>query len=151
MKQRKFDTTTLPSFYRNTIGFDRMLDLLENQFTSTSTTGGYPPYNVAQLAENEYMVTLAVAGFSMDDLEITLDGSILTVSGTAPGGDENVEYLHKGIAGRNFKREFTLAEHIEVEAAELENGMLNIHLVRHIPDELLPRTIEIKQIGKSRK
>jgi len=151
MTQRRYDTTSIPSIRRNAIGFDRMFDLLENGLTTPSSTNGYPPYNVAQIDENDYMVTLAVAGFSMDDLEITLDGNTLTISGTAPGGDESITYLHKGIAGRNFKREFTLAEHIEVESAELENGMLNVKLVRHVPEELLPRTIEIKQIGSKRK
>jgi molecular chaperone IbpA len=89
------------------------------------------------------MISLAVAGFGMDNLEITKDGNILTIEGTSPKGDEKVNYLHKGIGGRNFRREFTLADHVEVEGANLELGMLNIHLKREIPEEMKPKKIEI--------
>ena len=89
------------------------------------------------------MISLAVAGFGMDNLEITKDGNLLTVEGTAPKGDEEVRYLHKGIAGRGFRRQFTLADHVEVESADLELGMLNIHLARHVPEELQPKRIAI--------
>jgi molecular chaperone IbpA len=89
------------------------------------------------------MISIAVAGFGMDNLEITKDKNILTVEGTSPKGDENVNYLHKGIAGRNFRREFTLADHVEVEQATLELGMLNIHLKREVPEELQPKKIAI--------
>jgi molecular chaperone IbpA len=89
------------------------------------------------------MISLAVAGFGMDNLEITKDGNILTIEGTAPKGGETVNYLHKGIGGRNFRREFTLADHVEVENAGLELGMLNIHLKREVPEELQPKKIAI--------
>lgn len=136
---RTFDLTP---FTRSTIGFDRLFDELDRQFANTSSTG-YPPYNIAAIDENEYMISLAVAGFGMDNLEITKDGNLLTVEGTAPKGDEETRYLHKGIAGRNFRRQFTLADHVEVESANLELGMLNIHLVRRIPEELQPKRIAI--------
>ena len=136
---RTFDLTP---FTRSTIGFDRLFDELDRQFANTSSTG-YPPYNMAAVDENEYMISLAVAGFGMDNLEITKDGNLLTVEGTAPKGDEEVRYLHKGIAGRGFRRQFTLADHVEVESANLELGMLNIHLVRRIPEELQPKRIAI--------
>jgi molecular chaperone IbpA len=89
------------------------------------------------------MITLAVAGFGMDNLDITKDGNILRVEGTSPKGGENVNYLHKGIGERNFRREFTLADHVEVENAGLEHGMLNIYLKREVPEELQPKKIAI--------
>jgi molecular chaperone IbpA len=90
------------------------------------------------------MISVAVAGFGMDNLEITTDGNQLKIEGTAPKGDESVNYLHKGIGGRNFRREFTLADHVEVKNAGLELGMLNVHLVREVPEALKPKTIEIR-------
>jgi molecular chaperone IbpA len=117
---------------------------MERKFANSPNSNGYPPYNIAQINEDEYMISLAVAGFGMDNLEITKDGNILTIEGTSPKGDENVNYLHKGIGGRNFRREFTLADHVEVESAGLELGMLNIHLKREVPEALKPKKIEIK-------
>jgi len=140
----RLTTLDLPTFARATIGFDRMFEELNREFANTKSTG-YPPYNVAELAEGEYMISLAVAGFGMENLDITLDQNTLTIEGTAPGGDEEVNYLYKGIGGRNFRRQFTLAEHIEVNGAELENGILNIHLVRNVPEALQPKKIAIKK------
>jgi molecular chaperone IbpA len=91
------------------------------------------------------MISVAVAGFSMDNLNITKDGDTLKIEGTAPKGDEDVNYLHKGIGGRNFRREFTLADHVNVKEANLELGMLNIHLVRELPEALKPKTIKINE------
>ena len=91
------------------------------------------------------MISLAVAGFGMDNLDITKDGETLRIEGTAPGGDDQVNYLHKGIGGRNFRREFTLAEHVEVVNAQLELGMLNVHLKRNLPEELQPKKIKINE------
>lgn len=139
----RLTTLDLPHFHKATIGFDRLFNELDRQFQNSPNGNGYPPYNIAQINEDEYTISLAVAGFDMDNLEITKDGNILTVEGTSPSGDENVNYLHKGIAGRNFRREFTLADHVEVEAANLELGMLNIHLKREVPEELQPRKIAI--------
>jgi molecular chaperone IbpA len=138
----RLTTLDLPSLHRATIGFDRLFDQMESRFANSQSTG-YPPYNIVQINENEYMITLAVAGFGMDNLEITHEKNILTIEGTSPKGDETVNYLHKGIAGRNFRREFTLADHVEVEGATLELGMLNIHLKRHVPEELQPKKIAI--------
>jgi len=133
----------LPSLHRGTIGFDRLFNELDRQFAN-SQSQGYPPYNIAQINEDEFMITLAVAGFGMDNLDITKDGNILRVEGTSPKGGENVNYLHKGIGERNFRREFTLADHVDVESAGLEHGMLNIHLKREVPEELQPKKIAIK-------
>ena len=139
----RLTTLDLPQLHRATIGFHKMFDDLE--FTNRTNGSGYPPYNVVEINENEYMISLAVAGFGMDNLDITLEKNILTVEGTAPKGDEEVNYLHKGIGGRNFRRQFTLAEHIEVEQAGLELGMLNIHLVRNVSEAQKPKKIAIKQ------
>ena len=138
----RLTTLDLPHFTRSTVGFDRLFEELNRDFSNSKSTG-YPPYNVAEITDNEWMISIAVAGFGMDNLDITLDKNILTVEGTAPGGDEEVKYLHKGIAGRNFRRHFTLAEHIEVCQAGLELGMLNIHLVRNVPEALQPKKIAI--------
>ena len=131
----------LPNFHRATIGFDRLFNELE--FVNRTNGQGYPPYNIAQINDDEFMISVAVAGFGMDNLEITKDGNQLKIEGTAPKGDEEVNYLHKGIGGRNFRREFTLAEHVDVANAGLELGMLNIHLVREVPEALKPKTIKI--------
>jgi molecular chaperone IbpA len=138
----RLTTLDLPSLHRATIGFDRLFEQLDREFAN-SKSQGYPPYNIAQIDDDEFMITLAVAGFGMDNLEITKDKNILTIEGTSPPGGEEVNYLHKGIANRNFRREFTLADHVEVESAGLEHGMLNIHLKREVPEELQPKKIEI--------
>ncbi len=138
----RLTTLDLPSLHRATVGFDRLFEQLDREFAN-SKSQGYPPYNIVQINDDEFMITLAVAGFGMDNLEITKDKNILIIEGTSPKGGENVNYLHKGIGNRNFRREFTLADHVEVESAGLEHGMLNIHLVREVPEELQPKKIEI--------
>ena len=140
----RLTTLDLPTFTRASIGFDRLFDEINREFANSKSTG-YPPYNIAQINEDEYMISIAVAGFGMDNLDITLEKNVLTVEGTAPKGDEDVNYIHKGIGGRNFRRQFTLAEHIEVANATLELGMLNIHLVRNVPEAQKPKKIAIKQ------
>ena len=140
----RLTTLDLPNFHRATIGFDRLFNEMERQFANSPNGNGYPPYNIAQINEDEYMISLAVAGFGMDNLSITQDGDQLRIEGTAPKGDEDVNYLHKGIGGRNFRREFTLADHVEVENAGLELGMLNIYLKREVPEALQPKKIEIR-------
>jgi molecular chaperone IbpA len=114
---------------------------------SANKSAGYPPYNVVQENEDEYTISLAIAGFSMADLDITLEKNVLTIEGTSPEVPEGKTYLHKGIGNRNFRRQFTLAEHIEVEDAELENGMLHINLVRNIPEAQKPKKIAIREVG----
>ena len=104
----RLTTLNLPTFHRHMIGFDRMFDEMDRLFENSPTngTGGYPPYNIAKLNDDEFMVSLAVAGFSMDNLDITKDKDVLKIEGKTPKGDEEVNYLHRGIAGRNFVREF---------------------------------------------
>ena len=140
----RITTLDLPSINRHFVGFDQMFNEMDRMFENSAHKGaGYPPYNIAQINENEYMISLAVAGFGMDNLSIEKDKDTLKIEGTAPKGDEEVNYLHRGIGGRNFRREFTLADHVEVHNAELKNGMLNIHLKREVPEELQPKKIEI--------
>ena len=139
----RLTTLDLPSIHRHFVGFDRMFDEMDRMFENSAKGTGYPPYNIAKLNDNEFMISLAVAGFAMDNLEITKDKDTLKIVGTAPKGDDDVNYLHRGIGGRSFRREFTLAEHVDVHNAELANGMLNIHLKREIPEELQPKKIEI--------
>ena len=139
----RLTTLDLPHFQRATIGFDRLFNELNQQFAN-SKSQGYPPYNIAQINDDEYMISIAVAGFGMDNLEITKDKNILVIEGITPPGDEEVNYLHKGIGGRNFRREFTLADHVEVENASLELGMLSIYLKREVPEALQPKKIEIR-------
>ena len=139
----RLTTLDLPHFQRATIGFDRLFNELNQQFAN-SKSQGYPPYNIAQINDDEYMISIAVAGFGMDNLEITKDKNVLVIEGSTPSGDEDVNYLHKGIGGRNFRREFTLADHVEVENAGLELGMLNIYLKREVPEALQPKKIEIR-------
>ena len=139
----RLTTLDLPHFHRATIGFDRLFDEMEARFANSPNGNGYPPYNIAQINDDEYMISLAVAGFGMDNLSVEKDGNQLKIEGTAPKGDEDVNYLHKGIGGRNFRREFTLADHVEVISAGLELGMLNVHLKREVPEALKPKKIEI--------
>ena len=139
----RLTTFDLPQFTRSTVGFDRLFDELSREFANGKGIS-YPPYNVIQDDEDSYTIEIAVAGFGMENLDITLDKNTLTIEGTAPEVAEDVTYLHKGIAGRNFRRQFTLADHIEVVDATLDLGILNIKLKRFVPEELQPKKIAIK-------
>lgn len=144
MNARTFDLTP---FHKATVGFDRLFNELDRQF-SNSVNAGYPPYNIVQVNENNYQVDLAVAGFRMDELSITLDKNELIIQGH-PTALENAlsdsEYLHKGIANRTFIRTFRIAEHVEVKSASLELGILSIQLERNVPEEMQPKKIAITQ------
>ena len=136
----RFDFSPL---FRSTVGFDRMMNLLE----STANVGedGYPPYNIEKVSQDAYRITMAVAGFGESDLQIEARENTLVVSGkTAQTADEGRSFLYRGIAGRSFKRSFQLADHVKVKGAELENGLLHVDLVREIPEEAKPRSIEIR-------
>lgn len=139
----RYTTLNLPHFHKATVGFDRMFDELERTFANSKATS-YPPYNIVQINDDEYMISVAVAGFAMSDLDVVKDKNMLRIEGTTAESEEEVEYLHKGIGARNFRREFTLADHVEVESASLELGMLNVYLKREVPEELQPKKIEIK-------
>jgi molecular chaperone IbpA len=127
--------------YRSSIGFDRVFDLLENASRS-STVDNWPPYDIAKIGDNNYRITVAVAGFAEDELSMTQEHNVLTVAGQK-STEENGEYLHRGIAGRAFERRFQLADHVKVTGAELKNGLLTVDLKREIPEEMKPRQIAI--------
>jgi len=136
-----FDLTPL---FRTSVGFDRYSRLMDAALTIEQSTKKYPPYNIVKQGENDYSITLAVAGFSESDLEITTQENSLLISGKVDSDDAGVEYLHRGIAGRSFERRFQLADHIKVVGAKLENGLLHVEMVREVPERLKPRTIAIR-------
>ena len=138
-----FDYTPL---YRTSVGFDRLFQLLDE--AASVETQSYPPYNIERLGDNEYRITMAVAGFGPADVAIEAKGNTLTVTGkkgekpSQPG-----EMLHQGIAARGFERRFQLADHVEVSGADMDNGLLHISLVRQVPEALKPRQIPIGSAG----
>jgi len=136
---RSYDLTPL---YRSAIGFDRLAQLAEHAAANNGNSG-YPPYNIELLGENRYRITMAVAGFSMEELEISSEGEKLLVKGNKAESQTERKYLYQGIAERGFERTFQLADYVTVLGASLENGLLNIDLVREIPEALKPRKIEI--------
>jgi molecular chaperone IbpA len=135
---RTFDPTPL---WRSTVGFDRLLGLLDD---SVQWNGGetYPPYNIERTGEDQYQITLALAGFTPDEITVTSEQDVLTVEGRKSEKADH-QYLYQGIASRPFKRVFNLADYVQVKDASFENGLLTIHLVREIPEALKPRRIAI--------
>jgi molecular chaperone IbpA len=128
--------------FRSSVGFDRIFDLLENA-TRVQTLDNWPPYNIEKADEDQYRITMAVAGFSPDELNLTSQPNWLVVSGQKQG-EESTQYLHRGIATRSFERRFELADHVKVKDARLDNGLLTIELVREVPEEMRPRRIEVQ-------
>ena len=130
-------------FYRATVGFDRVFDLLDN--VAGQTANGYPPYNIEKAGDNAYRIVMAVAGFAEAELNLTQKENELLVTGqSAPNADEGKQFLYRGIAGRNFERRFQLADHVKVVGAKLANGLLTIELQREIPEEKKARAIQIE-------
>jgi molecular chaperone IbpA len=142
-------TLDFSPLFRSTVGFDRLSRLMDTALRNDEA-GGYPPYNIEALGENAYRVTLAVAGFSPEDLTITSQENTLVVSGQQKNADESTQYLHRGIAGRAFERRFQLADYIKVTGAQLVNGLLNIELAREVPEAMKPRTIKIETAGNGK-
>ena len=141
---RSFD---IPQITKFGIGFDNMFDDLMRVTAQQSNTN-YPPYNLVQINEDEYLISIAVAGFGHDNLSVTKDKNFLIVEGnyaaeTVENNDSTAVYLHKGISERSFRREFQLADHMEITNANLELGILSIHLTREVPEEMKPKTIAI--------
>ena len=141
---RSFD---IPQITKFGIGFDNMFDDLMRVTAQQSNTN-YPPYNLVQISDDEYLISIAVAGFGQDNLSVTKDKNFLIVEGTHATetdepNDSNAVYLHKGISARSFRREFQLADHVEITNANLELGILSIHLTREVPEEMKPKTIAI--------
>ena len=146
---RQFDFSPL---YRATVGFDQIADMFDRVLTSDTQTSSYPPYNIEKIDEDAYRISVAVAGFSEEELEIISHDGNLVIEGRVIPNEENKEniFLHRGIAGRAFKRSFQLADHIKITGANLSNGLLNVELVREIPEELKPKKIEISNGPKTR-
>ncbi|GGD04933.1 Hsp20 family protein [Pyruvatibacter mobilis] len=138
---RAYDFSPL---YRSAIGFDRLAGLLDTASRLDAQAPSYPPFNVERVDENEYRVTMAVAGFTEDELEIEVKDQTLTISGKKVESDEDRNFLHRGIATRSFERRFQLADHVQVTGAQLENGLLHVDTRREIPEALKPRTIAIQ-------
>ena len=139
-----FDLTPL---YRASVGFDRMADIMDRALTAEVSAPTYPPYNIEKTGENAYRISIAVAGFSADELSVEMkDGAVVVTAARADKAeDEGRTFLHRGIATRAFERKFTLAEHIRVSGASHRDGMLHIDLVREIPEALKHRKIEIEK------
>lgn len=145
---RSYDFSPL---YRSTVGFDRLASLLDAAASDTGQNG-YPPYNIERTGETAYRITMAVAGFSEEDISIEAQQNKLTITGKKEAAeDENTRYLHRGIATRSFQRQFDLADYVEVKAATLENGLLHVDLAREIPEAMKPRQIEISSVGSRTK
>ena len=139
---RSFD---LPAIHKFGIGFDNLFDDLMRVNAQQGNTN-YPPYNIVQINDDEYMISLAVAGFGFDNLSVTKDKNFLIIEGKEYDSDSEKivpNYLHKGISNRDFRREFKLADHVEISNAHLELGILNVHLKREVPEEARPKTIAI--------
>jgi molecular chaperone IbpA len=141
---RTYDFSPL---YRATVGFDRMADLMDRVLTADVAAPTYPPYNIEKTGENAYRISLAVAGFAADELNVEAKEGTLTVSARKAPETEPKAYLHRGIATRAFERAFALADHVRVAGATHENGMLHVDLVREVPEALKPRRIEIAKAG----
>jgi len=144
---RTFDLTP---FYRSTVGFDRLFNLLDQ--TTADGAPGYPPYNIERTGENTYRISVAVSGFSQDELAIVAKENTLTIKGeksVVENGKEKTEVIYRGIAARAFERVFQLADYVQVKDASLENGLLHVDLIREIPEAKKPRTIAISNGSKT--
>ncbi len=139
MRTIDFDLSPL---YRSAIGFDRIASMLEN-INHSGNQNGYPPYNIELLDQNSYRITMAVAGFREEELDVESRENMLTVKGKKAEEKAECQYLYQGIAERNFERRFQLADYVRITAASMENGLLHIDLVREVPEAMKPRKITI--------
>ena len=140
--------TDFSPLFRATVGFDRMMNMLDAASHVDESALSYPPYNIEKCGEDAYRIVMAVAGFGDEDLDITAKASSLVVTGKKAKSDDSANtYLHRGIAQRAFERRFDLADHIKVTGAKLENGILSIELVREIPEAMRPRSIKIEGLA----
>jgi molecular chaperone IbpA len=137
----------LSPLYRSSIGFDRMGSLLDSALRSEKTTVGYPPYDIEVRSDDQYAITLAVAGFEQSELDIQVEKGVLTVRGKKDEDKSVRNYLYQGIANRAFERKFNLADHVEVSEADLNNGLLTVNLVKEIPEAMKPKSISINLSG----
>ena len=128
--------------YRSTIGFDRIVDML-NKAAGVETGNNWPPYDIERTGDDQYRITMALAGFSPQEIELLQQEGTLIITGQKASEPEDARFLHRGIAGRSFKQTFRLAEHVKAAGANMADGLLTIDLVREIPEALKPRRIEI--------
>jgi molecular chaperone IbpA len=139
-------TIDLSPLYRSLVGFDRLAAQLDAAARNEAASG-YPPYNIESIGENEYRIEIAVAGFKPEELNVEVKENLLTVTGRKAANDDAKQYLHRGLAERNFERKFQLTDYLVVVDADLSNGLLSIALKRELPEALKPRTVEIKTIA----
>jgi molecular chaperone IbpA len=137
---RPFDFAPL---YRSTVGFDRLVQLLDQVSGLENDATSYPPYNIERLGENAYRISVAVAGFSEPEIKIEVKEQMLSIKGEKTSETAERTFLHRGIAARAFERRFQLADHVEVKSADLKDGLLHVDLVRNVPERLKPRQIAI--------
>jgi len=137
------DRLDFSPLFRSTIGFDRLARLVDTATRVDSTAPSYPPYNIEKTGEDSYRLTMAVAGFARDEIDITVHENTLIVTGKAQKDEEAGRYLHQGIARRAFERRFSLADHLKVTGASLDNGLLHVDVVREVPEAMKPRQIPI--------
>lgn len=134
----------LSPLIRTTVGFDHLMRLMDSAMRTENSSESYPPYNIEKVGEEAYRIVVAVAGFSDDDINITIHDNSLIIAGKARQDKDKVEYLHRGIAGRAFEKHFQLADFIKVGEAFMENGLLKIELIREVPEAMKPRMIKIQ-------
>ena len=139
---RTYDVTPL---WRSTIGFDRIFDLLDE--TQRTVEDHYPPYNIERLGEDHYQISLALAGFTPDEVSVMAEQNVLTVEGRK-SDEQKCDYLYRGISAKGFKRQFNLADYVQVKTAAFDNGLLRIELVRELPEAVKPRRIPIGGVGQ---
>lgn len=147
----RLDSSSFHPLFRSTVGFDRLMQLMDAQLKGPANSGSYPPYDIEKCGENSYRIAMAIAGFGRDDITIEQEGNTLRIAGrksTQDNSDDETTYLHRGIATRDFQQTFELADYIDVEAADIDNGMLIIHLARTIPEQLKPRKIKLGSNAK---
>jgi len=130
-------------FYQNSVGIDQLIDNLLST-VNVNTQSNYPPYNIIKKDDNNYLIEVAVAGFSEGDIKVTVEQNVLNINAENSDEETTDEFVHRGISSRKFSRTFNLAEHIEIKAAKVENGILSLVLEREIPEQLMPKSIEIE-------
>lgn len=142
----RFDTNSLAQLNRALVGFDRIFDDMERRITSQSASN-YPPFNISKVAENFYQIDIAVTGFMKEEVAVTVESDELVIRGERSREDDaEVEYLHRGLALRDFERRFTLAEHMKIRSAVIQNGILSVRIEREIPESAKPKVIDIIEI-----
>jgi molecular chaperone IbpA len=134
--------------YRSTIGFDHLANLLDNVTAAERSQSSYPPYNIELLETDKYRISMAVAGFAEDEINVEVEDNVLTIAASKKANDVERNYLHQGIAERDFKRQFRLEDHVQVVSATMNNGLLHVELVREIPETMKPRRIAINEQPK---